>query len=124
MAKKVLIVDDKQDICSALKLLIEYEGYEVVIAMDGREALAQTLEHMPDLILMDLMDLAMPGLNGIEATLLIRSNPLTTHIPIICVSSYGDIYKGDVLAAGSNEVHTKTSFIEAFSGTLEKYLER
>ncbi len=120
MNKKVLIVEDTKDIRDALKMLVEFQGYEVIVAHDGFEASEQAGEHVPDLI---LMDLAMPRFNGIYATRLIRANPVTTHIPIVCVTSHAREYEADALAVGCNEVFTKTAFMDSFDVTLKKYLE-
>jgi CheY-like chemotaxis protein len=119
MAKKVLIVEDTLDIREALKMLIELEGYEVFVASDGREGCDLARQHHPSLI---VMDLAMAGLSGIEATLLIRSDPTVSKIPIIAVTSYDDYYLEEAQQAGCDEVFTKSSFIRNFKPTLQKYL--
>jgi CheY-like chemotaxis protein len=120
MAKKVLIVEDTADILEALKWLIELEGYEAMVANDGLEGVRMAAEHIPDLI---LMDLAMPGLSGIDATRQIRSDPKTSVIPIVCVTSHAGKYEAEAVRAGCNEVHTKTSFMDNFEPVLKKYLE-
>lgn len=120
MTKKVLVVEDTKDIREALKMLIEFQGYEVIVAHDGFEASEQTLEHLPDLI---LMDLAMPRFNGIYATRQIRSDPKTSAIPIICVTSHAHEFEAEALAMGANEVFTKTTFMDNFDYILKKYLE-
>lgn len=119
MPKKILIVEDTEDIANALKILIEMQGYEAVIAQDGLEGceLARTAE--PDLI---LMDLAMPGMDGLEATREIRSLPKGRETPIVVVSSYAHGLENDLLEAGCSEVLSKSSFIAAFVPTLKKYL--
>jgi len=120
MTKKVLVVEDTKDIREALKMLIEFQGYEVIVAHDGLEASKQTLQHIPDLV---LMDLAMPRFDGIYATRQIRAHPETLAIPIICVTSHAREYEEEALAAGCNEVYTKTSFMDNFDHILTKYLE-
>lgn len=77
-------------------------------------------DHIPDLI---LMDLAMPGLSGIDATRRIRSDPKTSVIPIVCVTSHAGKFEVEAARAGSNEIHTKTSFMDNFETILKKYLE-
>jgi CheY-like chemotaxis protein len=119
MAKKVLIVEDTADILEALKWLIELEGYESLVANNGQEGCQMAEDHVPDLI---LMDLAMPGLSGIDATRRIRSTPATENIPIVCVTSHAGVYEKEAIAAGCNEVHTKTSFMDSFEAILKKYL--
>lgn len=120
MPKKVLIVEDSTDISNSLKFLIEREGYEAVVANSGLEGCRKAQDENPDLI---LMDLSLPDLSGIDVTREIRSHGETSKVPIVCVSSYADGYEAEVLAAGCNEVLSKTAFMNSFSQTLEKYLE-
>ena len=74
MRKKVLIIEDSLDIGESLKLLIEYEGYEAVVARGAVEGFDKACEECPDLI---LMDLALPDGNGIKLTRDLRSHPQT-----------------------------------------------
>jgi CheY-like chemotaxis protein len=120
MAKKVLIIEDSWDIGESLKLLIQMEGYEVVVANSGFDGCQKAQNEKPDLI---LMDLSLPDLDGIGVTRRIRSSPETSDIPIVCVSSYAEGREAEVLAAGCNEVLSKTSFMSLFEPTLKKYLE-
>ena len=80
--KKILVVDDDKNICELLNLYLKKEGYEVVFAYDGSEAVNMAKTENPNLILLDVM---MPVMNGYEATEKIRSSnhPLATTIPII-----------------------------------------
>ena len=119
MPKKVLIIEDSLDIGESLKLLIEYEGYEAVVASGGFEGFAKARDEAPDLI---LMDVALPDVSGIDLTRDLRSHPQTSEIPILCVSSYTGGMEGEVLRAGCNEVFSKTSFMTDFAPTLKKYL--
>ena len=120
MPKKVLIVEDAADIRNALKMLIEYEGYEVLTASNGQEGYLLAQAHTPDLI---LMDLAMPGKDGIEATRLIRSDPKTSEIPVICITSYFGVYDAEAMSVCGSEVYSKSSFMDNFEAILKKYLE-
>src|SRR6266513_2202836 len=70
MSKTILIVDDYADIRTLMKILIEMAGYRVLEAHDGIEALEPARDKHPDLI---LMDIAMPGMNGITAAQQIRT---------------------------------------------------
>ncbi len=119
MYKKVLIIEDTEDIAEALKILIEMQGYTAVVARDGFEGCRMALEELPDLI---LMDLALPGMDGLEATREIRATPQGANTPIVCVSSYAAGAKEQLLEAGCNEVLTKSSFISSFGPTLARYL--
>lgn len=120
MPKKVLIIEDTFDIGDSLKKLIEYEGYEAVVASGGFEGLDMARVGAPDLI---LMDVALPDISGIDLTRELRSHPQTSEIPILCVSSYTGGIEEEALSAGCNEVFSKTSFMIAFAPTLKKYLD-
>jgi|SRR5687768_6283765 len=121
MSKKVLIIEDTVDIADALKILVEMQGYEAVVANDGLEGCDRARDERPDLI---LMDLALPGMDGLEATRMIRSRPEGAQTPILCVSSYAGGHEEELLVAGCNEVLSKSSFIAAFVHTLNKYLAK
>src|SRR5688572_26919147 len=120
MPKKVLIIEDSFDIGESLKHLIEYEGYEAVVANRGFEGFHKAHEEAPDLILVDLV---LPDVNGINLIRDLRSHAQTSEIPILCVSSYTGGIEADVLRAGCNEVFSKTSFMTEFVPTLKKYLD-
>ncbi len=79
--QKILVVDDDREILFSLSKLLEYDGFEVVQARDGLEALEQLEKEKPDLILLDIM---MPKLDGISALMKIREN---NHLPVIVLSA-------------------------------------
>ncbi|MEW6086984.1 MAG: diguanylate cyclase [bacterium] len=83
MGKKILIADDMATILTMVKCILEEEGYTVVTAVDGVEAVKKAFKEMPDLIVMDLM---MPKLNGYQACRLLKEEALTGHIPIIILT--------------------------------------
>lgn len=120
MSKKVLIVEDTADISESLKLLIEMQGYSAIVASNGLEGCRTARNEIPDLI---LLDLSLPDLDGIEVAREIRSQPETSEIPIVCVSSYTRGLEKEILEAGCNEVLSKTSFMISFLPTLHKYLK-
>ena len=82
----VLLADDSEDILEAHGDILRDAGYRVALAHNGEEAVAQALALRPDVI---LMDLAMPKVDGWEATRRIRADLRTHHIPIIAFTSYG-----------------------------------
>ena len=118
--KKVLIVEDTDDIRDAMRMLIELQGYEVITVNNGLSAHAAARNLHPDLI---LMDLAMHPLTGIDAAELISKDPLTSDIPIVHVSSYSGEFKDEAREAGSLEVYNKGDFIENYVEILNKYLQ-
>lgn len=79
--KKILVVDDDKNICELLNIYLKNEGYEVVFAYDGSDAVNKAKEEKPDLIVLDVM---MPIINGWEACKLIRQ---FTNVPIIMLTA-------------------------------------
>jgi CheY-like chemotaxis protein len=80
----VLVAEDHLDSRDAMRALLEAFGYRVLLAANGREAIAVALEKKPDLILMDIM---MPELDGFEATRELRRHTSTADTPIIAVTA-------------------------------------
>ena len=72
MSKKILIVDDEPNIVISLEFLLKREGYQVLVARDGEEALQAIRAHRPDLVLLDVM---MPRLSGHEVCQAVRADP-------------------------------------------------
>lgn len=81
---KLLLVDDEKDIAAALQKRLTREGYEVITAFDGEEAINKVKENNPDIILLDLM---LPKLNGFEVLREIRQNHTDKWRPIIIISA-------------------------------------
>jgi CheY-like chemotaxis protein len=103
---RVLYVEDNEDNVYLLKMRLELiEGYDITVAKDGADALAQVDADAPDLI---LMDLNMPGIDGWEATRRLKADPKTKGIPVIALTAHamaGDREKA--LAAGCEDFDTK-----------------
>jgi class 3 adenylate cyclase len=102
---RILVVDDNAANVDILRTRLIAHGYDIVTATDGEEAIAATLEHLPDLILLDVM---MPKLDGIEVCRRLRANAALPFIPIILVTAKSD--PKDVvtaLEAGGDEYLTK-----------------
>lgn len=106
MAKeKILLVDDEEDILELVKYNLGKEGYRVSSATTGEDALRMVGEHPPDVILLDLM---LPGMDGLEVCRQLRNNPNTSDIPIIMLTAKGedaDVVTG--LELGSDDYVTK-----------------
>ena len=84
-----------------MKLWLTRSGYRVIEAQTGEEAVARAQSELPDLIIMDVM---MPGLNGLDATRRIRQYQPLRNTPIVAVSAYGaEKYRRVALDAGCNE---------------------
>lgn len=85
MARKVLIVDDEDDIREVASLSLEsVAGWEVVTASSGAQGLARAAEHKPDAILLDVM---MPGMDGPTTVRELRKNPATATIPVLLLTA-------------------------------------
>lgn len=105
MAKKVLIVDDEPNIVLSLEFLMNKAGFEVAVARDGEEALAQVAAFGPDLVLLDIM---MPKKSGYEVCEILRSDPARAGMKIVMLSAKGrdtEVAKG--LALGADAYVTK-----------------
>ena len=85
MAKRILLVDDEQDILDLLKYNLEAEGYETMTATDGLQAL-DLAQNAPDLIILDVM---LPGKDGWEVIRQLRQNEITKRIPVIFLTAKG-----------------------------------
>ena len=82
--KKILVVDDEDDILHFLELVLREKGYDVVTAGGGHEALTQAQIERPDLVLLDIM---MPQMDGWEVLKLLRVDEETAHIPVAMLSA-------------------------------------
>ena len=83
--RRILVVDDSQDMRDLIQRLLERAGYRVVLAEDGQASLTQAKLHHPDLI---LMDLSLPDMDGWEAVRHLRKMPEFRSIPIIAVTAH------------------------------------
>ena len=83
---KILVVDDEVNITQILEFSIGAEGYEVIAAQNGEEAIDKARREQPDLIILDIM---MPIIDGYEACRILKSNPLTKNIPVILLTAKG-----------------------------------
>lgn len=103
--RKVLVVDDDSDIVELLTYNLKKEGYEVMTAYDGKEAVKCAKTFLPDLILLDIM---MPKMDGVEACRLLRDDPAMTETYIIFLTARAEEYS-EVAAfdAGANDYLTK-----------------
>ena len=121
MSKKVLIVDDEQDIVETLKFVIEAKGYECLCAYDGGEGLMLAKQEMPDLIILDVM---MPKINGFKISRLLKYDNKYKDIPILMVTARSqdeDKIIGE--ETGVNEYITKPFEIDEIMDKIDKDLE-
>ena len=105
MTKRILVVEDQEDLRGVLRDLFTSSGYTVIEAVDGAAGVARAKSDRPDIILMDIQ---MPIIDGYEATRQIKADPSLASVPIVAVSSFA--MKGDeekARAAGCDEYVTK-----------------
>ena len=99
MPKEILIVDDEPGVVVAIQFLMEQQGYSVLVAQRGEDALDMIYKHKPDLVLLDIM---VPGISGLEVCEIIRLNPDYRHIKIIFLTARSaevEVAKGLALGA-------------------------
>jgi two-component system cell cycle response regulator len=121
-AAKVLVVDDNPTNVKLLAFLLSSRGYRVRAAEDAESALRLLAEDRPDLILMDIQ---LPGTDGLTLTRQLRADPLNRDIAIVAVTAYA--MKGDrerALAAGCDGFIAKPIDTRAFPDTIAEYLAR
>ena len=85
MSKLILVIEDHEDNRQIMNDTLSAAGFEVIEAVTGDAGVAMAESEIPDLILMDIQ---LPGIDGYEATRLIKAKPALRHIPIIVVTSY------------------------------------
>jgi DNA-binding response OmpR family regulator len=98
-AQKILVADDEVYMLRLLEMTFKKGGYEVVSCRDGKEALATAFTAQPQLIVLDVM---MPGLDGLGALRMLKENPATRDIPVVVLSAKGHaLTRVDAVLAGA-----------------------
>lgn len=118
--KKILVVEDNETNMYLISFILKKNGFKVVEARTGKEAVDLAVEEKPDLILMDIQ---LPDIDGLEATRRIRDSEADSGIPIIALTSYamvGDREKA--LAAGCSGYIEKPIDPKSFMDETRKYL--
>lgn len=88
----ILIVEDFDDAREMYREFLEFSGFRVLTARDGREALVRAREGKPDLV---LMDLSLPGIDGWEATRILKNDAATSHLKIVALSAHALATEGE-----------------------------
>ncbi len=121
MPAKILIVEDHPESREILVFQLRQMGYEVIEAASGPEGIETALGQSPDLI---IMDLGLPGINGIDAAVRLKQNPKTADIPVIAYTAWeGQNYKDKAMEAGMVRFLTKPTPPEVFREVLQRILE-
>ena len=114
--KKILLVDDEEGIQLLYQEEFQEEGYEVISAFTGEEALEKFKSESPDLVILDIQ---MPGMNGIEV--LRQMKMVAPQLPIILSTAYHE-YKQDLSAWASDEYIVKSPDLQKLKEAVSKYL--
>lgn len=120
MIARVLIVEDNNDCRAMLALFLTRIGYAVIQASNGLEGVEQAISGQPQLILMDLI---MPRMSGVEATMQLKERPITKDIPIIICTAFGsEVYNNSKLVECAAEIAQKPIKLVKLQALLQKYL--
>jgi two-component system, OmpR family, alkaline phosphatase synthesis response regulator PhoP len=122
MTPRILMVDDEKDIVDLVAYNLEKEGYETLKALDGEKALQLVRTKTPDLVVLDLM---LPGIQGLEVCKRIRKDPETASIPIIMLTAKGaEIDKIVGLEVGADDYITKPFSVKELLARIKAVLRR
>ena len=119
---KLLLVEDNEMNRDMLTRRLQRRGYEVIAAVDGKEAIALASQEAPNLI---LMDMSLPFLDGWQATRAIKGATGTQNIPVIALTAHAlSQDREQALAAGCDEFETKPVDLQALIEKIEMLLKR
>jgi DNA-binding response OmpR family regulator len=120
--RTVLVVDDEKDIVDLITYNLQRNGYDVLCALNGTEALDLAQKHVPDLVVLDLM---LPGIDGTEVARRLKADPRTATVPIIMLTAKGeetDVVVG--LTLGADDYVTKPFSMKILLARLSTVLRR
>ena len=122
MSAKILVVDDEEDMVQLVSYNLRVNGYEVMSANTGLDALAKARKSLPNLIILDLM---LEGMDGYSICEILRSQPATADLPIIMLTALsGQIARLNGLAVGANEFLTKPFSPQQLVLSVKRVLEK
>ena len=121
MERTILLVEDSDDVREMSAQFLQSEGFNVVVASNGQEAVDLAERLQPDLI---LMDLNLPVMNGRAAAKRIKTDPATDRIPIILLTAYGREGSNAVIEAGCDGFLTKPADPKEIVTEIERVLKR
>ncbi len=122
MNNKILVVDDEEDIVELMSFQLENDGFDVISANDGMEAIVKINKENPSLVILDIM---MPRMSGLDVIKLIRAKEEDSHLPIIIVSaksSEDDVVMG--LDLGADDYLTKPFSLKVLSAKVKAIKRR
>jgi two-component system, cell cycle response regulator DivK len=119
---RILIVEDNMDTYELVHFILEKNGFETFLAVNGRDGVNAALKQRPDLI---VMDMSMPEMDGWTATALIKKNDLTSSIPLIALTAHalpGDRQRA--MDAGCDEYITKPMDLDELVEAIQYWVNR
>lgn len=120
--QKVLVIDDEENIIEFIKLGLRYEGFQVESAPDGEQGIVAAQRINPELIILDVM---MPGIDGMEVCQRLRSNPTTRDIPILMLTAKDEVRDRITgLDAGADDYLTKPFDFDEMLARMRAILRR
>jgi len=121
MAKKILVVDDDPDAIQVITFRLQTQGYEVIPAQTGEDAIRIAKKDQPDLIIMDIV---LPGMNGAEAELELNRDEKTKHIPLIFLTGISDEHGEDLLKELHHPILQKSFDSDQFINTVNELISK
>ena len=118
----ILIIEDEPDISELIEYNLTQSGYGIIVSNNGEKGIDVTRKHLPDLILLDLM---LPGINGIYVCRILKNDKDTSDVSIIMLTALGqeeDIVKG--LETGADDYVTKPFSFPVLEARIESVLRR
>jgi len=119
--ERILVIEDNQMNMKLVRNVLQLKGYTVLEAMDAEKGIQLAREHLPELILMDIQ---LPGIDGLEATRIICQDPLLKNVPVVALTSYA--MKGDeqlAREAGCVGYLAKPIDTRSFNNTVSGFLK-
>jgi two-component system cell cycle response regulator DivK len=119
--ERVLVVEDNAKNLKLVKDVLQYAGYEVVVAETGERALELVAEMTPDLVLMDLQ---LPGMDGTATMRRLRQLPRTKHVPVVAVTAFAmQADRDKALVNGFDGFIEKPISVRGLQGEVERFLD-
>ena len=120
MGRRILVVEDNAKNLKLVRDVLQFSGYEVTEARSGEEGVELARNRTPDLILMDLQ---LPGIDGVEALRLLREDPATRSVPVVAVTAFAMKNDRDrALLAGFNGYVEKPISVRALPSQVKNFL--
>jgi CheY-like chemotaxis protein len=115
---RILIIEDHLESAETLRVLLTLMGYHADVANDGVIGLSMAVAFLPDII---ICDIGLPELDGYGVAAGLRANDLTSHIPVIAVTAYGEVVRGTILESGFLMHFVKPVDPRALQGAIDIY---